>query len=143
VLRTPLPGDPRRRGIQWRRLAGTAVTIGLLAASGVVIYLRLHHGPLEVTGVAITRQAKNGCTVDVTALISTNGGAGAISYQWLFTPSLAPSPSLREPVPAGQSGAYVTAAIAGQGHGSLAQTVTLRVLGPGHDSASARVVVSC
>jgi hypothetical protein len=50
---------------------------------------------------------------------------------------------LSVPVPAGKSGAYVSVAIQGQGRGSLAQTVTLRVLDPGHESASARVDISC
>jgi hypothetical protein len=101
------------------RWASTTLTVVLLVASGVVIFLRLHHGPFGVTGVAITSQVKSGCTEDVTGRVSTTGAAG-------------------------QSAVYVTAAVEGQGHGSLTQTVTLQVLGPGHgSSASAHVVLSC
>ena len=50
---------PRRPGL--RRLSGMAVTVALLAASGVLLYQRLHHAPFHVTGAAITQQARNGC----------------------------------------------------------------------------------
>jgi hypothetical protein len=109
----------------------------------VVIYLRLHHGPFGVTGVAITGQVKNGCTEDVTGRVDTTGAAGIVSYQWVFQPQLTAPRPLSQSVAAGQSAVYVTAAVEGQGHGSFAQTVTLQVLGPGHGSASAHVVVSC
>ena len=142
VWRTGLPPAPPRRGRWWRR-AGTGLSVALLLASGALIYLRLHHGPLTVTGVAITSQSKNGCTVDVTGRISTAGGAGTVSYQWVFTPQAAAPQPLSQSVAAGQSAVYVTAAVQGQGHGTLAQQVTLQVLGPGSGSAAARVAVSC
>lgn len=138
-----LPGPPPQRRGRLRRRAGTALTVVLLIAVGVVIYLRLHHAPLTVTGVAITSQVKNGCGVNVTGRISTSGGAGTVSYQWVFTPqSAAPTP-LRQSVTAGQSTVYVTIADQGQGHGQAAQQVTLQVLGPGKGSASTHVVISC
>ena len=71
---------------RWRRawlVASTAASIALLVASGAVIFLRLHHGSFGVTGVAITGQVKNGCTVDVTGRISTTSAAGTVSYQWI------------------------------------------------------------
>jgi hypothetical protein len=121
----------------------------LLIASAVVIYLRLHHPPLEVTGVtgvtgvAIT-QVTNGCTVDVTGRISTTGGAGIVSYEWTFQPQLTAPQPMSQTVTAGQSAVDVTAAIEGSGQGSIAQTATLHVLGPGRArDASARVVISC
>jgi hypothetical protein len=133
------PGRPRRR----RRLAGPVLSVALIVASGVVIYLRLHHGPFGVTGVAITQQVRKGCTEDVTGRVDMTGAAGTVSYQWLFAPQLAAAQRLSQSVASGQSVMYVTAAVEGQGHGILAQTVTLRVLGPGHDSASAHIVLSC
>jgi hypothetical protein len=93
--------------------------------------------------VAVTAQAQHGCTADVTGRVGTTGAAGTVSYQWVFDPQAAAQPALRQPVASGQSALYLTAAVEGQGHGTLTQTVTLRVLGPGHDSASARVALRC
>ena len=115
----------------------------LLAASGVVIFQRLHHGSFGVTGAAITGQVRDGCTVDVTGRIGTTGAAGIVSYQWVFQPQSAAPQPLSQSAAAGQPAVYVTAAVEGQGRGTRAETVTLQVLGPGHDSASARVVLSC
>jgi hypothetical protein len=143
VWQTGLPAAAPRRSRPLRRLAGPALSVILLIAAVVVIYLRLHHAPFGVTGVAITQQVKNGCTQDLTGRISTSGGAGTVSYQWVFQPQLAAPQPLSQTVAAGQSAVYVTAAVQGQGHGTLAQTVTLQVLGPAHESASARIVVSC
>jgi hypothetical protein len=142
VWRTGLPNEPRRPS-QLRRLAGLTLSAILLVASGVVIFLRLHHPAFGVTGVAITAQVKSGCTEDVTGRVSTTGGAGTVSYQWVFTPQFATPRPLSESVAAGQTALYVTAAVAGQGHGSLAQTVTLQVLGPEPGKASAHVTLSC
>lgn len=143
VWRTGLPGgdpSPKRR---LRRLAGPAVTVILLVASIVVIYTRLHHAAFGVTGVAITQQVKSGCTEDVTGRIGTTGGAGTVSYEWTFQPQRETPQPQSQSVTAGQTSVYVTAAIEGQGQGTLAQTATLRVLGPGQGSASAHVVISC
>jgi hypothetical protein len=115
----------------------------LLAASGVVLYLRFHHAPFRVTGVAITQQVHNGCGVEVTGRITTNGSAGTVSYQWLLPPDRQPPQPLSQSVVAGQDALYVTMSVAGQGHGSVSQAVTLQVLGPDPGAASAAVVISC
>jgi hypothetical protein len=115
----------------------------LLAAAGVVLYARLHHAPLQVTSVAITQHVTDGCAVDVTGRIKTNGSAGTVSYQWLLRPqSQAPQP-MSQSVVAGQGAVYVTIAVQGQGQGSAARDVTLQVLGPGTGAASVDVHVSC
>jgi hypothetical protein len=137
------PGGAPPRGRRVTLIAGSALSIALLLASGVVIFLRLHHGPFGVTGVAITGQARNGCTVDVTGRISTTGAAGTVSYQWIFQRQQAAAQPLSQSAAAGQPAVYVTAAIQGQGHGSVTQTVTLRVLAPGRGTASVPVTVSC
>jgi hypothetical protein len=136
-----LPRRPPRRGRRGR--AGSALTAALLIACGVVVYLRLHHAPLTVTGVAITSQVRNGCAVDVTGRISTSGGAGTVSYQWVFTPQAAAPQPLSQSVTAGQPAVYVTVSVQGTGHGQAAQQVTLQVLGPGQGSATAHVSISC
>ena len=143
VWRHGLPGNGQRRPGPLRRWLSPALTVILLIASAVVIYTRLHHPPFGVTGVAITG-VTSGCTVDVTGRISTNGGAGTVSYEWTFQPQLIAPQPISQSVAAGQSAVSATAAIDGQQHGRLAQTVTLRVLGPGAGrAASARAVISC
>jgi len=137
-----LPEPPRRR-VRLRRLLGTALTVILLAASGVVLYLRFHHAPFHVTGVTISQQTKTACGVDVTGQITTDGSAGTVSYQWLFRPDRQAPQPLSQSVVAGQHAVYVTVAVQGQGHGSASQTVTLQILGPDPQAASAAFVVSC
>jgi hypothetical protein len=143
VWRSGLPGGVPRRKRPLRRRFGPALTVVLFIAAIVVIYLRLHHAAFGVTGVAITKQVHNGCTTTLTGRISTTGGAGTVSYEWTFEPKLDASQPLSQSVAAGQSAVYVTAALAGQGHGSLTQTATLRTLGSRQASASAPVVISC
>ena len=143
VWRASGPAGLQRRPGRLRRLFGSALTVILLAASGVVLYLRFHHAPFHVTGVAITQQAKAGCGVDVTGRITTNGSAGTISYQWLFRPDQRAPQPLSQSVTAGQRAVYVTVAVQGSGHGSASQQVTLQILGPDVRATSAGVVVSC
>ena len=143
VWRTGHADESPRRPHRWRGRAGTALTVILLAASAMVLYLRFHHAPFHVTGVAITQRTHNGCGLDVTGQISTNGAAGTISYQWLTRPDgQAPQP-LSESVAAGQNAAYVTVAVQGSGHGSASRTVTLQVLGPDFRSVSTSVTLRC
>jgi hypothetical protein len=143
VWRTGQPQAPGRRRQRPGRLIGTALTVILLAASGIVLYLRVHHPPFHVTGVAISQRTRAGCGVDVTGRIATNGGAGTVSYQWLFQPGLGPPQPLSQSVIAGQQAVYVTVAFEASGHGRASQTVTLQVLGPDTMNASTAVVVSC
>jgi hypothetical protein len=143
IWRTGLPPEARRRPARQRRWFGTALTVLLLAASGVVLYLRFHHAPFHVTGVVISQQTRTGCGVDVTGQIATNGSAGTVSYQWVFRSDRQPPQPLSQSVVAGQHAAYVTVAVEGKGHGSASQTVTLQVLGPDPETASKDVVVSC
>ncbi len=132
---------PRRPGL--RRLLGLALTAVLLAASGVLLYQRLHHAPFHVTGAAITQQAHDGCGVVVTGRISTNGAAGTVSYQWLVEPSQQPPQPLSQSVPSGSQAVYVSISVEGAGHGSASQTVILQVLGPDTRTAAVAVAVSC
>ena len=89
----PPPGRARR--LKLRRLFGPALTVVLLAASGVVLYMRFHHTPpVQVTSVTIAQPTRIACGVDVTGRITTNGAAGTVSYQWLVQPGRA-SPGRR------------------------------------------------
>jgi hypothetical protein len=67
------PPDGPPRGQRARLIAGSALSVALLIASVVVIFLRLHHGPFGVTGVTVTGPARSGCTVTVTGRIATTG----------------------------------------------------------------------
>ena len=134
----------RRPERRLRRLLGLALTVILLVAAGVVLWLRFHHAPFHVTGVTITEQTRTSCGVDVTGRIDTNGSAGTVSYQWVFRPlgNGAPQP-LNQSVVAGQHAVYVTVAVEGRGHGSAAQTVILQVLGPDTGTAFENVTIRC
>jgi hypothetical protein len=137
------PAGPSRRLARLRRLSGAALTVILLAASGVLLFLRFHHAPFRVTGVAITQQTHDGCAIDVTGRITTSGSAGTVSYQWAIRPDQQPPRPLSQSVVAGQHAVYVTVALEGQGHGTASRVVTLQVLGPEAKAVSEPVVVSC
>jgi len=142
--RRPEPPPRQRRLRRLRRLLGMALTVILLVAAGIVLYLRFFdHPSLHVTGVKITQQTRTGCTVDVTGRIATNGSAGTVSYQWVFRPQTQAPQPLNQSVVAGQHAVFVTVAVEGQGHGSATQTVTLDVLGPDAGSDSTNVTISC
>ena len=139
-----LPEAPRRKA-RVRRTLGSALTVILLVVAGFVLYLRFHHAPFSVSSVKITSETKNGCGVNVTGRIDTNGAAGTVSYQWAFQPQpqgQAPQP-LSQSVVSGQHSVYVTVAVQGQGHGTSSQKVTLQVLGPDTASDTASVTFSC
>jgi len=143
VWRSGHPSAPARRRPRPLRLLGSALTVILLAASGVVLYLRFHHAPFHVTGVAISQLVRTGCGVDVTGKITTDGAPGTVTYQWLFVPSQQPPRPQNQSVTADQQAVYVTVAVLGSGHGSARRTVTLQVLGPDPRTASAAVVLRC
>ena len=142
VWRTGRPaGPPPGRGKPRR---GLGLTVLLLAAAGVVVWLRLFdHAALQLTGVTMKTQPAGGCAVNVTATITTNGAAGIIAYQWEFQPQTEAPQQLSQSVTAGQHSVDVTIAIEGQGHGSAAQRVTLDVYGPQAKAASMPVNLSC
>ena len=126
-----------------RRLASSALTVILLAASGVLLYQRFHHVPLQVTSVAITRRAVPGCGLELSGRITTNGGVGTVTYRWLFSPGQQQPAPLKQSVSAGQKAVYVTVAVDGSGHGSASQKATLQIIDPDRRAASAIVSLSC
>ena len=122
-----------------RRLSGAVLTVVLLAAAGVVLYARMHPGSLRVTGVVISRTAPAGCGFVVNGRIMTNGSPGTVSYRWVFSPGSGPGQRLEQSVAAGQDAVQVTVDV----QGSAPLRVTLQLLAPGHDAASAVVHVRC
>jgi hypothetical protein len=143
IWRAGHANEPPRRPRRWRGRASAALTVVLLAASAVVLYLRFHHAPFHVTGAAIIQRTPSGCGVDVTGQISTNGAAGTVFYQWLFQPDRQAPQPLSTSVAAGQNAVYVTVAVQGSGRGSASRTITLQVLGPDLQAASTSVTLRC
>ena len=143
IWRTGHAYQPSRRPRRWRGLAGSALTVILLAASAVVLYLRFHHAPFHVTGVAITQRTQGRCGVKVTGQISTNGAAGTVSYQWLFQPGQQTPQPLSQSVAAGRNTVDVTVAVQGSGRGSASRTVILQILGPDSRADSTSVNLRC
>jgi hypothetical protein len=146
VWRTGLPPTPpvpaRRRG-RVRQLLGSMLTVILLAASAVLLFLRFHHAPFQVTGAVISQKTPTACGFNVTGRISTNGAPGTVFYEWLYQPGSQPPQPLNQSVVAGQHAVYVTVAVQGRGHGSASQTVTLQVLGPDRRTASVPITINC
>jgi hypothetical protein len=143
VWRTGHPPEPPRRPRRLRRRAGSALTVALLAASGVVLFLRFHHAPFQVTGVVISARTPVPCGVDVTGRITTDGAAGTVSYQWLLRPGKQPPQPGSQSVIAGQDAVYVIEPVEAIGHGKTSEKVTLQVTGPDRSSASTTVILSC
>jgi hypothetical protein len=115
----------------------------LLAAAAIVLFLRFHHAPFQVTGASIPQETKTSCGVDLTGEIKTNGSAGTVSYQWVFKPQVqAPQPQ-NQSVISGQHEVFVTVAVEGSGHGTASQTVTLQVLSPDTWSYTKQVSITC
>jgi len=140
------PGPPPRQGRlrQMRRVLGSALTVILLVAAGVVVWLRFfHHSPFHVTGVSISQETKTSCGMNVTGQIATNGSAGTVSYQWVFKPQIQAPQPLSQSVTAGQHDVFVTVAVQGQGHGTATQEVTLDVLSPDPRTKTVDVTISC
>src|ERR1700683_952095 len=137
------PPAPPRRSARLRRFGGLALTVILLVASGVVLFLRFYHPPFQVTGAAITQRTMTRCRVDVTGRIATNSAAGTVTYRWLFKPGGQQATTLRQSVTSGQHAVDVTVAVEGSGHGRASQAAILQVLSPDRRTASTRVALSC
>ena len=133
------PG-PRRRRSRLGQILGWALTVILLAASGVLFYLRFHHVPLQDTGVAIVGRGVPRAGLPLPAR-SRPTAAGNLTYQWLF-PTGPPS-TLHQSVSAGQSTVDVQARVIGGGYGTAPQRVWLRVLQPVRRTASEYILIRC
>ncbi len=143
VWRGSQPPAPPPRSARLRRLAGWALTVILLVASGVVLFLRFYHPPFQVTGAAITQHTLTGCRVDVTGRVTTNGAAGTVTYRWLFEPAGQQATTLSQSVTSGQHAVDLTVAVEGSGQGTASQTAILQVLSPDRRTASTHVALSC
>jgi hypothetical protein len=143
VWRGSQPPAPPRRSSRLRRLGGSALTVVLLVASGVILFLRFYHPSFQVTGATVSQHTATGCRVDVVGRVTTNGSAGTVTYRWLFQPGGQQATTLHQSVSSGQHAVDVTAALEGSGQGTASQTATLQVLSPDRRTASTRVTLNC
>jgi hypothetical protein len=143
VWRGSQPPAPPPRSARLRRLGGSALTVALLIASGVILFLRFYHPSFQVTGATVSQHTAAGCRVDVTGRVTTNGSAGTVTYRWLFQPGGQQATTLNQSVSSGQHAVDVTAALEGSGQGTASQTAILQVLSPDRRTASTRVTLNC
>jgi hypothetical protein len=89
-------------------------------------------GTVAVTGVRVRASSASitcGQVERLTAVLSTNGSAGAIDYEWVRSDG-ATSSDLAQAVNRGQRQASVVLEWNFEGYGSLDATATLRILSP-------------
>ncbi len=134
------PGDGQRRRAskgpgRRRRIPRVALVLGvlalLLACVGVVYWIFRPPGELILGAVEVQPPVKPACnsTVDVIGVISTNGGAGTVSYRWVRNDGHA-SQVLAVKIPARRERTEVTLRWTFEGKGTFDAEATLEVLEP-------------
>ncbi|MDH2429059.1 hypothetical protein [Sphaerisporangium sp. TRM90804] len=115
----------RRRG----GLLGSVVIFLLILTAALFLWFQRGE-PLAVTAVEVKTPKAKGCdiTVGVVGVITTNGSAGEVTYEWLPTGKKAIKHT--DPVPSGKSTHEVTLEWEVGGEGSRKLTARLRVLSP-------------
>ncbi|WP_214412179.1 hypothetical protein [Sphaerisporangium fuscum] len=115
----------RRRGGLW-----TGVLFLLILAVALAAWRLQRGAPLSVTAVDVKAPKVKGCdtTVNVIGVITTNGGAGEVSYEWL--PSGEQPVKHTEPIASGESSHQVSLKWEVHGKGTRKLTARLRVLSP-------------
>ncbi|MEV7964552.1 hypothetical protein AB0O34_01010 [Sphaerisporangium sp. NPDC088356] len=118
------PARRRRGGVLW-----SGVLFALIIAAALFLWFQRGE-PLSVTAVDVKTPKAKGCdiTVDVIGVITTNGGAGQVSYEWL--PSGEQPVKHTDPVPSGQTTHQVSLKWDVGGRGTKKLTARLRVLSP-------------
>jgi serine/threonine protein kinase len=76
---------PRRRRRRWTGVLSSVLTVAIVAGIAGYVWNKTHQ-TLKITSatVSVANPAKIGCnsTVDVVAIIDTNGKGGPVTYQW-------------------------------------------------------------
>ncbi|GIH97373.1 hypothetical protein ACFFMN_20105 [Planobispora siamensis] len=130
---------PRAAAARRRRTALSAVAVALLVVAALVAWLlRGVSQPLEVAKVdVITPKKTQGCnsTVRIRGVLTTNGEAGEIRYQWRRSDRKAPI-NQTDTVEAGKTSHEVSLSWTVKGEGSFKGTATLRLLSPLPEGAS-------
>jgi serine/threonine protein kinase len=140
----PTP-PPKRRSRRWVSVLSTFLTLAIIAAVGVILWLRTHE-VFKVTSVAVAPAAAPGdkcnVTVDVVGTIVTNGHGGQITYQWIRNGNIT-SPVATAVVGSGQTTAPLHLSWSFHGKGTYQATAELRVLSPQVASATTAFTYSC
>ena len=135
------PPEPAHRRTWVGLVLGSALTVILLAASGVLFYVRFHHPPLQVTRVAIVHSGRAGCTVAVGPPDQHQRGFWDAHLSMAVPRRVATDAALL--VSAGQHSVNVQVTVEGSGNGTALQRVWLRVLHPDRRIASKDILVRC
>nr|BFE82667.1 hypothetical protein GCM10020093_052680 [Planobispora longispora] len=134
---TLLPGEQARvarpSAVRRRRTVLSSVILALMVALGVIVWLlRGAATPLAVSEVeVVTPKKTQGCdtTVKIRGVLTTNGEAGEIHYQWRRSDKKAPIEQT-DTVAAGETSHEVSLDWTVKGEGSFKGTATLRLLSP-------------
>lgn len=137
----PRPPGPARRG-----RPGRYAPVALLLASvlGLLVWQRLGPG-LAVRDVTVTASpTAPACdtTVDLVAVVSTNGRPGTISYRWLRNDGTS-SAVLHEEVPRGRREARLHLLWTFRGQGTYQARAELRITAPGHRTVTTGFTYLC
>ncbi|HET9170886.1 MAG TPA: hypothetical protein VFN97_15720 [Actinospica sp.] len=132
----------RRRSRRWI----LPLTVLILAVA-VVIYLLWGRGatPVAVESIGVkaaTPTVSCGQTERLTAVITTNGGSGTLTYQWARSDGTH-SDVLTQTMNKGEAQATVALLWNFDGPGTYDATATLHILSPGSTSGSARFRYVC
>jgi eukaryotic-like serine/threonine-protein kinase len=142
---TKPPRTRRRRRRLWPRVLSTAVTLAVIAAVGVVLWIRAHE-TLNVSAVAVAPASLPGSscnvTVDVVGTVFTNTHGGQIQYQWIRNGTLT-SPVQTAIIASGQTKTQLHLSWAFHGTGTYRATAELRMLSPQVTSAQTAFTYSC
>jgi eukaryotic-like serine/threonine-protein kinase len=141
----PAAARPRRRRRLWSRVLSTALTLAIIAAVGVVLWIRAHE-TLKVSAVAVAPAALpgNSCnvTVDVVGTVFTNTHGGQIQYQWVRNGTLT-SPVQTAIIASGQTRTQLHLSWSFHGTGTYHATAELRMLSPEVTSATTAFTYAC
>ena len=139
------PPARRRRRRLWPRVLSTAVTLAIIAAVGVVLWIRAHE-TLKVSAVAVAPAALPGgtcnVTVDVVGTVFTNTHGGQIQYQWIRNGALT-SPVQTAIIASGQTKTQLHLSWSFHGTGTYRATAELRMLSPEVTSATTSFTYAC
>lgn len=124
-------GAPARR--RRRRTALSSAILALMVVAALLAWLlRSSPAPLEVTAMKVIAPKKTqgcGTAVRIRGVLTTNGSAGEIHYQWKRS-DRKEAIKQTDTVAAGKSSHEVVLLWSAKGEGSFTATATLRVLSP-------------